>query len=422
MDNGEDWQKPNTFGEAALRSLEGVLDQLALARLARAAPHRQALRLRGRRGHRRVRRDHAGARAARRRGRPRALRPHPRAAVRHGRGDQRRCRRRWRRDRAALRLPHDRVLGTALRLPGGVPRPHPRLGGHAARPAAGRSRAGGDVHRGEPAPPEPHARRANRHSRPGMRTRCSSPSSSSTSRSRSCSTRSRRVRGKRRPAADLSDVAEVCRKARSRLDGQVHGATPAPYRALDLIEGAADLVARRGLSRRGGRARGAPPRARGPGLRLRVRPRGAPREARRGHAGRRAEARAASRRRRRGAHGEAARTPLPETARGPGRAPRPHPGAGRRGDHVDPGRARRAGPPRPARRGQGAVPRLARLRRHGMGRVRGLRPRARSRIRGDGREEGGLRRARARRVRRVRPRDQHVLALGDADGRRPRTS
>jgi 3-hydroxyacyl-CoA dehydrogenase/enoyl-CoA hydratase/carnithine racemase len=45
--------------------------------------------------------------------------------------------------------------------------------------------------------------------------------------------------GKRRPAADLSDVAEVCRKARSRLDGQLHGATPAPYRALDLIEGAA---------------------------------------------------------------------------------------------------------------------------------------------------------------------------------------
>jgi 3-hydroxyacyl-CoA dehydrogenase/enoyl-CoA hydratase/carnithine racemase len=42
-----------------------------------------------------------------------------------------------------------------------------------------------------------------------------------------------------RPEADLSDVAEICRKARARLDGQVHGATPAPYRALDLIEGAA---------------------------------------------------------------------------------------------------------------------------------------------------------------------------------------
>ena len=44
---------------------------------------------------------------------------------------------------------------------------------------------------------------------------------------------------KRRPAADLSDVAEVCRKARARLDGQLHGAAPAPYRALGLIEGAA---------------------------------------------------------------------------------------------------------------------------------------------------------------------------------------
>jgi len=45
--------------------------------------------------------------------------------------------------------------------------------------------------------------------------------------------------GKRRPATDLSDAAEVCRKARARLDGQLHGAAPAPYRALDLIEGAA---------------------------------------------------------------------------------------------------------------------------------------------------------------------------------------
>jgi 3-hydroxyacyl-CoA dehydrogenase/enoyl-CoA hydratase/carnithine racemase len=45
--------------------------------------------------------------------------------------------------------------------------------------------------------------------------------------------------GKRRPDADLSDAGEVCRKARARLDGQVHGATPAPYRALDLLEGAA---------------------------------------------------------------------------------------------------------------------------------------------------------------------------------------
>jgi 3-hydroxyacyl-CoA dehydrogenase/enoyl-CoA hydratase/carnithine racemase len=42
-----------------------------------------------------------------------------------------------------------------------------------------------------------------------------------------------------RAEADLSDAAEVVRKARARLDGQIHGAAPAPYRALDLIEGAA---------------------------------------------------------------------------------------------------------------------------------------------------------------------------------------
>src|SRR5207253_6501694 len=33
-------------------------------------------------------------------------------------------------------------------------------------------------------------------------------------------------------------VADTVRKARARLDGQVHGAAPAPYRALELIEGA----------------------------------------------------------------------------------------------------------------------------------------------------------------------------------------
>ena len=44
--------------------------------------------------------------------------------------------------------------------------------------------------------------------------------------------------GKREPAADLSDLEEVVRKARSRIDDQVHGAAPAPYRALDLIAGA----------------------------------------------------------------------------------------------------------------------------------------------------------------------------------------
>ena len=44
--------------------------------------------------------------------------------------------------------------------------------------------------------------------------------------------------GKRHPA-DLSDVADVVRKARARVDDVVHGQSPAPYRALELIEGAA---------------------------------------------------------------------------------------------------------------------------------------------------------------------------------------
>ncbi|HET6684533.1 MAG TPA: 3-hydroxyacyl-CoA dehydrogenase NAD-binding domain-containing protein [Gaiella sp.] len=45
--------------------------------------------------------------------------------------------------------------------------------------------------------------------------------------------------GKRRPDADLSDVGDVVRRARTRVDDAVHGQAPAPYRALELIEGAA---------------------------------------------------------------------------------------------------------------------------------------------------------------------------------------
>jgi 3-hydroxyacyl-CoA dehydrogenase/enoyl-CoA hydratase/carnithine racemase len=45
--------------------------------------------------------------------------------------------------------------------------------------------------------------------------------------------------GKRRPDADLSDVGEVVRRARARVDDAVHGQAPAPYRAFELIEGAA---------------------------------------------------------------------------------------------------------------------------------------------------------------------------------------
>ena len=44
--------------------------------------------------------------------------------------------------------------------------------------------------------------------------------------------------GHRDGRSDGHAAAEVIRKARARLDDQVHGAAPAPYAALDLIEGA----------------------------------------------------------------------------------------------------------------------------------------------------------------------------------------
>ena len=47
--------------------------------------------------------------------------------------------------------------------------------------------------------------------------------------------------GKRKLEADLSDAGDVVRRARSRVDDAVHGQAPAPYRALDLIEGASGL-------------------------------------------------------------------------------------------------------------------------------------------------------------------------------------
>ena len=45
--------------------------------------------------------------------------------------------------------------------------------------------------------------------------------------------------GKPERSADLADAADVCRRARSQVDDQVHGVALAPYRALELIEGAA---------------------------------------------------------------------------------------------------------------------------------------------------------------------------------------
>lgn len=52
-----------------------------------------------------------------------------------------------------------------------------------------------------------------------------------------------------RAEADLADVREVCRRARAQVDDQVHRAPLAPYRALELIEGAAEWSLEDGLRR-----------------------------------------------------------------------------------------------------------------------------------------------------------------------------
>jgi 3-hydroxyacyl-CoA dehydrogenase/enoyl-CoA hydratase/carnithine racemase len=52
-----------------------------------------------------------------------------------------------------------------------------------------------------------------------------------------------------RKDVELADASEAIRKARLRVDDQVHGAAPAPYAALDLIEGAATWSLEEGYRR-----------------------------------------------------------------------------------------------------------------------------------------------------------------------------
>ncbi len=52
--------------------------------------------------------------------------------------------------------------------------------------------------------------------------------------------------GPERPEPDFSGLADVIRRARAELDDTVHGAAPAPYRALELIEGAATWTVEEG--------------------------------------------------------------------------------------------------------------------------------------------------------------------------------
>ena len=240
MDNGEDWQKPNTFGEEALRSLEDVLGAArgratGAGSLLTGKPFVFAVGADiGEFGEITPERARQGGEAGHELfGRIRDLPFVTLAAINGaalGGGVE-----------IALHCDY-RTISSSVRhfaCPEVFLGLIPGWGGTQLVPAARRRRAGREVRRREPAAPEPDAHARRRRSRSASRTRSSSPSSSSTSRSRSCSRRSRRApaSGARRPTSPTSPRS--CRKARARLDGQVHGAAPAPYRALDLIEGAA---------------------------------------------------------------------------------------------------------------------------------------------------------------------------------------
>ena len=281
MDNGEDRTKPTVLGRqrvrvgasASLGELESgdwvamVLTGKPFVFCAGADidefPQRSVAR--------------GGDRGQPRRARP--VRPHPRAAVPDGRRDQRRVPRRRRRDRAPLRRAHDRKLGPPFRVARVLPRDHPRLGRDAARPAARRRarppsasivenplRQNRMLRRGEALElglRRPPARAGRVPRRVDRATRSSSSS-----------------RPLERAAADLADVGRGRAAAPAR--SSTHRSTaprPAPYRALDLIEGAARWTLEEGYRAEEEAVAdllSAPP---GAGLALRVRPRRAAREA-----------------------------------------------------------------------------------------------------------------------------------------------
>ena len=192
----------------------------------------------------------------------------------------------------------------------------------------------------------------------------------------------------------------------------MHGAAPAPYTALDLIEGALGLVARGGLRRRGGGRRRAAAWTAGAGLALRLRP-GRPPGRSAPPAGRRRAAPDPARSGLVGAGLMAAQlaTLFLRRLEVPVAHARPQRGGARLGPRR---RSRKALAEQVAKgrydEGQGALPLLARLHLDELRRLRRLRPRARGGLRGARGQAAGLRRAARAHRARLRPRDQHLAA------------
>ena len=382
IDNGADWQKPNTFGREALESLARC-SAGSHARLARPRAHRQAVRLRRRRGHHEFPGITPSSRAQGGRaghelfGRLRAL-PFPTLAAstapRSAAASRSRSTATSARSRASVR--HFACPEVFLGL-------IPGWGGTQLIPRLVGAETAVQLHRRQPAAAEPHAHRAAGVRGRASPTRCSSRSSSSTSRS-SCSSAAIEEQAASRDAG---------RRPRRRRRGlpprALAGRRRGPRRRAGAVSraradrGRGHVDDRGGLPRRGGRARRPPARAAGAGLRLRVRPRRAARQARRRRPGREAPPDREGRDRRRRADGDrssrrssCAGSRCPSCSR---TSTRPDVDAGAR---LDPRRAAGAGREGPARGGQGALPRRARRRRRRLRRLRGLRPRARGGVRG----------------------------------------
>ena len=327
IDNGEDYTKPTVFSRGAIESAQRVVGELESGDwvamvltgkpfvFAAGADITEFPKVR----------DRETAIEGSRAGHD-LFAPHPRAALSDGRRDQRRLPRRRARDLAPLLGAHDLDLGAAFRLPGGVPRDHPRLGRHPARAAADRPGAGGEADRREPAAPEPDARR-----REGVRVGPRRPPA-----------RAGRVRGRVDRLCARARRERPARAAGARLVGARDGAAARangggrrrPRRRARAVRrarpdrGRRELGARGGLPARGGGDRRPDPLAPGAGVALRVRPRRAARQARRRDPRREAAPGAEGRDRRRRADGDAARDPLPAAPRGADRDARHRRGAG----------------------------------------------------------------------------------------------
>ena len=302
---------------------------------------------------------------------------------------QRRGPRRRPRTRAALLVPDDLLRRHRGRVPRVLPRPGARLGRHLPAAAPDRPGPGAEGHRREPAQPEPHAARAGgpraRHRRRHVRAR-RLPGRIAPLGGPDPDRRGHRDPGRRRTATGTQAVG----MARFFTDGKLHGAAPAPYRAIELVAAARDRDPRRGVRRRGRGARGPAAQRRAAGRAVRLRPdpeAGAARGGRPGPVpgppgdqGRRGG---------RGPDGRADRPAVRAAAGGAGGPDRPGPGpAGRRrGPRAR--RDRQAGRPRPDQRGRGQQADRAGHRVADQGRVRGRRLRDRGGLRETWRSSSG---------------------------------